>query len=70
MEELIRAVAEKTGVAPEVVRPVAQAVLAELKQRLPEPLSGQLDGLLAHPAAGGVVGQASDMLGGLLGNKS
>jgi hypothetical protein len=67
MDEIVNAVAEKTGMAPDMVRPVVQAVVDELKKRLPEPLAGQVDGLLGNPGAGDMLSQASSLLGGLLG---
>lgn len=64
MEEIINAVAEKTGMAPDMVRPVVQAVIDEIKKRLPEPLAGQIDGLLGNAGTGDMI---SGLLGGLLG---
>lgn len=69
MDEIVKAVAEKTGMPADQVRPVVQAVIGELKQRLPAPIAGQLDGLLGTGGAGQMLDQASSLLGGLLGKK-
>jgi hypothetical protein len=69
MEEIVKAVAEKTGMAPDMVRPVVQAVVDELKKRLPDPIAGQIDGLLNNPGAAGMIDQASSLLGGLFGKQ-
>ena len=67
MEELIRQVAERTGISEAQAQTAVTTVLGFIKARLPEPLAGQLDGLLggAAGAAGGLAGQAGDLLGGL-----
>jgi hypothetical protein len=64
MDEIVKAVAEKTGMAPDMVRPVVEAVINEIKNRLPEPLAGQVDGLLGNSS---MLSQAEGLLGGLLG---
>jgi hypothetical protein len=69
MEEIVKAVAEKTGMAPDMVRPVVLSVVEEIKKRLPEPIAGQVDGLLANPGAADMIGQAGNLLGGMFGNK-
>ena len=67
MEELVKQVVERTGISHEQAQTAVTTVLGFLKQRLPEPLAGQLDGLLggAAGAAGGLAGSAGDILGGL-----
>ena len=67
MEELIKQVTERTGISEQQARGAVETVLGFLKNRLPEPLAGQLDGLVggAAGAAGGIAGAAGDMLGGL-----
>ncbi|HJQ30955.1 MAG TPA: hypothetical protein VJ866_02180 [Pyrinomonadaceae bacterium] len=69
MEELVRQVAERTGISPEQAQTAVVTVLGFLKNRLPEPIAGQLEGFLGGGAgaAGGLAEQASGMLGGLLG---
>jgi hypothetical protein len=72
MDELVKQVTERTGISEAQARTAVDTVVGFLKQRLPEPLGGQLDSLLAGGAgvAGDVIGKAGDMLGGVLGGKS
>ena len=74
MDELIRQVTERTGISEQQARGAVETVLGFLKNRLPEPLAGQLDGLVGGAAgaaggiagaAGGIAGAAGDVLGGL-----
>jgi hypothetical protein len=67
MDELIRQVVERTGISEQQARGAVETVLGFVKNRLPEPLAGQLDGLVggASGAAGGIAGAAGDVLGGL-----
>jgi hypothetical protein len=65
MDELIKQVVERTGISEQQARGAVDTVLGFLKNRLPEPLSGQLDGLVG--GAGGVVGGLADTAGDVLG---
>ena len=68
MEELIRQVAERTGISEAQAQTAVITVLGFLKGRLPEPLAGHLDSFLgggASGAEGGLGGAAGDVLGGL-----
>lgn len=67
MDELIKQVVERTGISEQQARGAVETVLGFIKGRLPEPLAGQLDGLVggATGAAGGIAGAAGDVLGGL-----
>ncbi|MBV8856120.1 MAG: DUF2267 domain-containing protein [Acidobacteria bacterium] len=71
MEELIRQVAERTGISEAQAQTAVNTVLGFIKGRLPEPLAGQLDGLLGGAAGaggaalGGLGGAAGSVLGGL-----
>ena len=67
MEELIKQVTERTGISEQQARGAVETVLGFVKNRLPEPIAGQLDGLVggASGAAGGIAGAAGDVLGGL-----
>jgi hypothetical protein len=67
MDELIKQVTERTGISEQQARGAVDTVLGFLKTRLPEPLAGQLDGLVsgAGGAAGGLADKAGDLLGGL-----
>lgn len=70
MEELVNRVAEKTGLPAEQARAAAEAVIGFLKEKLPAPIAGQLDGYLSGEGGGDLTGQAGDLvsnLGGMFG---
>lgn len=64
MDELVKLVASKTGMSESVARTAVETVISFLKQKLPAPVAGQLDSLLA---GGGqdIAGKAGDALKGL-----
>lgn len=66
MDELVRLVSEKTGLSEEQSEQAVEIVLDYLKDKLPEPIAGQLDNLLEGGDMGGLGGIAQG-LGGLLG---
>ena len=63
MEELINLVVQKTGISHDQAKQAIDTVLGFLKQKLPAPIAGQIDGLLAGDGAAGLV----KGLGGLFG---
>ena len=68
MEELVRQVAERTGISEAQAQTAVITVVGFLKGRLPEPLAGQLDGFLGGGVSGtegGLGGAAGGVLGGL-----
>lgn len=70
MEDLIRQVAERTGISTEQAQTAVVTVLGFVKGRLPEPLASQLDGFLGGAGGGGadlggLGGAAGSVLGGL-----
>lgn len=65
MEEIIKLVMQKTGINEEQARGAVTAVIDFLKQKLPAPIAGQIDGVLS----GSGVGDALKGLGGLFGKK-
>jgi hypothetical protein len=69
MDELIAAIAERTGLPAEKAKDAAQAALDFLKDKLPEPIAGQIEGFLAGRAGdiGDAVAGVTDKLKGLLG---
>lgn len=72
MEELIKVVAGKAGISEDQARSAVQAVVGFLKEKLPAPLAGQVEGVLSSGASalGGVdVGAVAGALGGLFGKK-
>ena len=66
MDELIKLVQKKTGISEELARQAVNTVIGYLKKKLPAPIAGQIDALLANP--GGASGLVQG-LGGLLGKK-
>ncbi len=69
MEELTKLVANKAGISEAQAEKAIATVLNFVKQKLPAPIAGQIDGLLKD---GGQAADAGDLvkgLGGLLGNK-
>lgn len=65
MDELIKQVAERTGIGEDKARTAVDTVVGFLKERLPAPIAGQVDNVLSSGAAGSVVDKAGDVLGGL-----
>ncbi len=67
MDELVAQVAQRTGISEEQARTAVQTVVGFLKERLPAPIAGQVDGVLAGGAGavGGIADKAGEMLGGL-----
>jgi hypothetical protein len=68
MDELVKLVAEKTGLPEEVAAQAVEVVLDFVKQKLPDPIAGQLDNLLAAES-GLDLGDLAAGLSGLLGGK-
>jgi hypothetical protein len=64
VDELIRMIQEKTGIDEAQARGAAQTAIDFIKQRLPEPMRGQIDGLLGGGGAGGAMPDLGGMLGG------
>lgn len=74
MDELVRQVAERTGIAEEQARTAVLTVVGFLKERLPAPIAGQVDSIIGGSAGavGGLADKAGDVLGGIggmFGNK-
>ena len=74
MEELIQLVSEKTGIPKATARTAVETVLDFLKDRLPDPIAGQVESLLEGGDLDlGSLGDLDDLgdlakgLGGLLG---
>ncbi len=72
MEELIKQVAERTGISEAQAQTAVITVIGFIKGRLPEPIAGHLDSFLGGGASGAegglggnLGGAAGDVLGGL-----
>lgn len=50
MDELVKLVVQKTGISADQAKTAIETVLNFLKQKLPAPLAGQIDGLLSGGA--------------------
>jgi len=66
MNELIEQLKSRVGLDDSKAQSAAQTVIEFLKQRLPEPIAGQIESALS---GGGVAG-ITDKLGGMLGKKT
>ncbi len=70
MDELANLVAQKAGISTDQARAAVSTVLDFLKQKLPAPIAGQIEGLLAGGSGAlGSVGDVAKGLGGLFGKK-
>ena len=69
MEELIKQVAERTGISEAQAQTAVITVIGFIKGRLPEPIAGHLDSFLggAGGAGGADAGGLGDAAGGVLG---
>lgn len=68
MDELVNIVAQKAGLSQEDARKAVEVIIAELKSRLPTPLSSHLDAFVTGGVSGGV-GALVEEAGGLLKGK-
>ena len=59
-QELVRMVADKTGLSEDKARSAAETVIGYLKKKLPEPVSSQLDRVASGGAGGDLGEMASD----------
>ncbi len=69
MDELIKRITEKTGISEDQARSAVNTVSGFLKEKLPEPIAGQVDNVLS--GAGGLtdtLGSAASKVGSLFGN--
>jgi hypothetical protein len=69
MDELVQLVVQKTGVSEQQAQGAVDTVLDYLKDKLPDPIAGQIDGLIAGDSPSGSMEDITKGLGGLLGNK-
>jgi hypothetical protein len=61
VDELIKLVAEKTGLSREHAKLAVDTVLAFVKTRLPAPLAAQIDAVVGGGGVSGGLGQAGDI---------
>lgn len=67
MDELVKLLGQKFGLKEDTAKQVVTTVAEFFKTKLPAPLAGQIDGLLAGGKAD--LGNLAKGLGGLLGGK-
>ncbi len=75
MEKLINLIVEKTGISEEKAHEVVETVISFFKEKLPNPIAGQIDSLLrgaeGEEGEGGIGGMLKGMakkgLGSILG---
>ena len=67
MDELVQLVSQKTGLSEEKSRQAVEIVLEYLKGKLPAPIAGQLDNIVAGSEGLDLGDMASKGLGGLFG---
>lgn len=67
MEELVKAISDRTGLPADQARGAAQAAIDFIKAKLPDSLQGYVDTALNSGALDDVAGQAGNILGGLFG---
>lgn len=72
LDELVRRISEKTGLPEEQARSAAEAAIGFVKEKLPEPIAGQIDSYLGggtgeagNEGGGDLLGQAQNALGNL-----
>jgi len=70
MDDLIAAITERTGLPADKARGAAEAAVQFLKDKLPDPIAGQIDGFLSGRAdtIADALGDTTDKLKGMFGD--
>jgi hypothetical protein len=63
-QELVRMVADKTGLSEDKARTAAESVIGYLKNKLPAGVSSQLDSVAAGGSGAGGVGDITSQMAG------
>lgn len=73
MDEMVKLLSQKLGLSEAVARQAVEIVIGFLKTKLPAPIAGQLDAILAGKtpaiASDSVLDKGKGLLGGLFGGK-
>ena len=69
MDELIKLVSQRAGLSEKQAKAAVDAVIGYLKDKLPAPIAGQIDGLLGGGGMPKDLGGVAKGLGGLFGKK-
>jgi hypothetical protein len=69
MDELVKQITERAGISESQARTAVDTVVGFLRTRLPEPIGGQLDSVIAGGGGGvgDLAGKAGDVAGNVLG---
>jgi hypothetical protein len=67
MDELVTLVAQKVGISDDMAQTAVSTVIGYVKQKLPDPIAGQLESLLASGGEGLDLDDLTGGLGSLLG---
>ena len=65
MNEIVQMVAQKFNLSPEVAQQIVAFIVAQVKGKLPEGMSSQLDGLMAGGVGGADTGGLMDKVKGM-----
>lgn len=64
MDELVKQIAQRANISEEQARQAAEVAIGFIKERLPEPLRGQVDGFLGSSGGeGGLPGGLGKLFG-------
>ncbi len=63
MDELVKLVAQKTGLSQDQAKLAVETVVGFLKQKLPAPIAGQIDGVLGGSGPADVAKGISSLFG-------
>ena len=63
MDELVKLVAQKTGLPQDQAKVAVETVIGFLKQKLPAPVAAQIDGVLGGSGAADVAKGISSLFG-------
>ena len=71
MDELVKLVADKVGLSPNVAQQAVEVVMSFMKEKVPGQIADQLTGLLdGNASTGGVMSGLTDKLGDIMGGQS
>ncbi len=65
MDELVKLVSKKTGISEELAKTAVEVVLDYLKDRLPPPVAGQIDGIVSGGGGADDIADVTKQMGGL-----
>jgi hypothetical protein len=68
MQELIKLISEKTGIAEDKARQAAETALTFIKERLPGPLAAQVEAVVNGASAASKLAEAAKGLRGMFGS--